>query len=476
MNPPTGVRTLALILALVATGWGASAASAAGPLHSYESRPDLRSVALQVRTGRPGVAPGRIFLAPKRGKGQQGPLIVGDDGQPLWFMPLRDGQRATDFRVQRYAGHPVLTWWQGRTSGGRGEGEGIIADETYKVIARVRAGNGLRADLHEFTLTDRGTAVLIAYQDRRRDLRAFGGSRDGRVTDGVVQEIDVATGRVLFQWRALGAIALTDSYERVPGAGEPWDAFHLNSVDEDAAGDLLVSARHTHTVYKLRRATGDVAWRLGGKRPTFHMGPGTSFALQHDARFAPDGRIRIFDNSTHRLRKRSRVIWLRVDPAARTVTLVRERHHPDDVLSGTQSNAQELPNGDLFVGWGSQGRISELSPRGGLLLDLKLPRGWDTYRAYRAAWVGRPPTPPRAAVETRQDGGTTVYVSWNGATEVAGWQLYTGDDASSLRYAGTAPRRGFETAIRLRGPAPAVQVRAVDAHGAVLGETSVVQS
>jgi hypothetical protein len=471
------LRTLVAVLALVATGWGASAASAGEPLRVYESRPDLHPVVLQVGASEPGVAPGSIFLAPKRGgTGGQGPLIAGDDGQPLWFLPLAGGQRATDFRVQRYAGRPVLTWWQGRTRGGRGEGEGIIADETYKVVARVHAGNGLRADLHEFTLTERGTALVIAYQDRSRDLTAYGGRKRGEVTDGVVQEIDVATGRVLLQWRALGAIPLSDSYARVPRGHEPWDAFHLNSVDEDAAGDLLVSARHTHTVYKLRRATGRVVWRLGGRRPTFRMGPGTGFALQHDARFAAGGRIRIFDNSSHRLRKRSRVIWLRVDPAARTVRLVRERHHPDDVLSGTQSNAQELPNGDLFVGWGSQGRITEFSPGGRLLLDLKLPRGWDTYRAYRAPWVGRPPTPPRAAVETRQDGGTTVYVSWNGATEVAGWQLYTGDDASSLRYTGTAPRRGFETQIRLRGPAPAVQVRAVDAHGAVIGETGVVES
>jgi hypothetical protein len=470
------MRPLALVLALVATGWGASSAVAGEPVRTYESRPDLRPVVLRALTSSAGVAPGSIFLAPKRGQGQQGPLIVGDDGQPVWFSPLRDGQRATDFRVQTYAGRPVLTWWQGRTSGGRGEGEGIIADESYRVIARVRAGNGVRADLHEFTLTERGTALLLAYQDRRRDLGAYGGSEDGKVTDGVVQEVDVASGRVLFQWRAMGTIPLSDSYERMPRGSEPWDAFHLNSVDEDAAGDLLVSARHTHAVYKIAKATGRVAWRLGGRRPTLRMGSGTHFALQHDARFAAGGLIRIFDNSSHALRRRSRIIWIRPDTAARTATLVRERHHPADVLSGTQSNAQELGNGDLFVGWGSQGRISELAPDGRLLLDLKLPRGWDTYRAYRSPWVGRPPTRPRAVVETREDGGATVYVSWNGATEVAGWQVYTGNDAASLGYVGTAPRRGFETRIRLPGSAPAVQVRAVDAHGAVLGETAVVES
>jgi hypothetical protein len=468
------LRTLlaAVLLVLAATG----VARGGEPVRDYETRPDLKPVVLQVRASEPGVAPGSIFLAPKRGPGQGGPLIVGDDGQPVWFLPLPDAVRATDFRVQEFGGRRVLTWWQGQATGGRGEGEGIITDESYRVIARVRAGNGVRADLHEFKLTPRGTALLIAYNDRARDLRAWGGRKRGKVTDGVVQEIDVATGRVLFQWQAMGTIPLTDSYERLPGGRVPWDAFHLNSVDEDAAGNLLVSARHTHAVYRIDRRTGAVTWRLGGKRSTFRMGAGTHFELQHDARFEADGALRLFDNSTHRVRRRSRAIWLRLDEARRTATLIRERHHPDDVLAGTQGNAQELANGDLFVGWGSQGRISELSPGGRLLLDVKLPRRWDTYRAYRDTWVGRPLTPPDVAAETRDDGGTTVYVSWNGATEVTGWQVLAGNDAASLKVVGTAPRRGFETQVRLPDLAPAVQVRALDAQGAVLGQSSVVDS
>ena len=269
------------------------------------------------------------------------------------------------------------------------------------------------------------------------------------MVDGVVQEVDVATGRVLFQWRCMGAIGLEESHVRVPRGRAPYDAFHINSVDMDAAGDLIVSARHTNAVYKISRATGEVAWRLGGERSSFEMERGTHFALQHDARFEPDGSIRIFDNSSRRLRRRSRVIWVRVDPARRTAELVREVHHPGNVLSGTQANAQTQPNGDLLVGWGSQGRISEFGPEGNLLLDLKLPRRWDTYRAYRDPWVGRPPTPPAIAAETSSEGGTTVYASWNGATEVAAWQVLAGDGPAALAVVGSAPRRGFETQMRL---------------------------
>ncbi len=470
------MRLRPFILAVLALALLAAAPARAGqPVRAYVSRPDLKPVVLNVLHAQAGLASGPIFLAPKRGPGQGGPLIAGEDGQPIWFLPLPGARRATDFRVQQYDGRPVLTWWEGIASGGRGAGEGMIADESYRVIARVRAGNGVRMDLHEFTLTPRGTALIIAYHDRPRDLRPWGGRKRGAVTDGVVQEVDVATGRVLLQWNALGAVPLPDSYVN-PHGRAAWDAFHLNSVDEDGDGNLIVSARHTRAVYKIDRATGRIAWRLGGKRSSFRMGPGARFALQHDARAQADGTIRIFDNGSRTQRRRSRAIWLRLDPGRRTATLIRERHHPAEVLAGTQGDAEVLPNGDTFVGWGSQGRISELGPGGDLLLDIRLPHLWDTYRAYRAPWVGRPATQPAVAAETREDGGTTVYVSWNGATEVAGWQVLAGDGAADLRVVGTAPRRGFETQIRLPDLAPAVVVRALDATGAVLGQSRVVAS
>src|SRR5918997_1266265 len=107
----------------------AAPATAGEPVRSYESRPDLAPVVLQARVQQPGLAPGSILLAPKRGEGQGGPLIVSSDGQPIWFLPLSGGRRATDFRVQEYGGRRVLTWWEGIASGGQGEGEGVIADE-----------------------------------------------------------------------------------------------------------------------------------------------------------------------------------------------------------------------------------------------------------------------------------------------------------------------------------------------------------
>ena len=318
---------------------------------------------------------------------------MGEDGQPIWFLPLSDGRRATDFRTQTYAGQPVLTWWEGIATGGRGAGEGIIADASYRVIARVRAGNGVRMDLHEFTLTPRGTALVMAYHDRARDLRAWGGSKRGRVTDGVVQEIDVATGRVLFQWNAMGSVPLSDSYRRITRGRTPWDAFHLNSVDEEPDGDLLVSSTpHEHGLRDRPRHRPDP---VADRRQAVELRDGRGDALRPPARRAGAGR-RHDPHLRQRPAREAPPLPRAVDPPRPPGRARRRSSAP----CSTRCRSSRAPRatrsrsrtGTRFFGWGSQGRISELSPGGGLLLDLRLPHGFDTYRAYRQPWVGRPAT------------------------------------------------------------------------------------
>ena len=112
--------------------------------------------------------------------------------------------------------------------------------------------------------------------------------------------------------------------------------------------------------------------------------------------------------------------------------------------------------------------MSEFAADGRLVLQLKLPYG-DTYRAFLAGWAGRPATRPAVAVD-----GTTLYASWNGATGIARWQVLTGTDAAHLTPAATVAWSGLETAIALDGTAAAVAVRALDAHGRILGTSKVV--
>jgi Arylsulfotransferase (ASST) len=441
----------------------------------FRSRPDLRPPAVTVDTRRTGHTRGAILLATREGK-RDGPLILDDHGDLIWFRPEPRGLTATDLRVATYQGRPVLTWWEGRFVGAWGYGEGIIADSSYRPIARVHAGNGYQADVHEFQLTSQGTALLTAYHHVERDLRSVGGPRHGRVLDNVVQEVDPATGLVRFEWHALDHVPLRDSYAPRKKGRASWDWFHLNSAQLAPDGHLLVSARNTHTIYEIDRSTGDVVWRLGGRRSTFRMGRGTDFAWQHDAELHDDGTVTLFDNeAAPPVGTQSRALRIRLDLPHRRATLVSARTHPGRLLSASQGNVQLLAGGRQFVGWGQSPWFTEFAPDGTILFDAHLARGYDSYRAYRAAWTGMPAGAPSVAAKRRDSNRTAVWASWNGATAIARWEVLAGGDPGALAPVRTVARHGFETAISIPARPRWTAVRALAADGSTLGTSAPVR-
>jgi Arylsulfotransferase (ASST) len=450
-------RPLAIVVAAAAaaaTGCG-SADKPAPPFQHFRSRPDLKPPPVRIITAAHGTAPGYVFIAPKKNVVQAGPMILDDRGRVVWFRPLNT-RGVTDFRVQRYRGRPVLTWWRGRPTHGSGDGNYAIVDDSYRTVARVRPGNGLVGDIHEFMLTPRGSALMTIFHRVR--------SGDRTVFEGAVQEVDLATGRVLFEWHSLGHVALAESYEPPPKKRSlPYDYFHVNSVDVDTDGNLLVSARNTHAIYKLDRRTGAILWRLGGMRSDFAMEPGTRFAWQHDARRRPDGTITLFDNeAAPQAGPQSRGLVLRLDMKRMRATPVRQLVHHPRLLAATQGNMQLLPDGHYFVGWGARPYFTEYDATGRrVLLDARFGYRANSYRAYRLPWTGHPRDRPAIAVD---DGA--AYVSWNGATDVARWQLL-----ADGRPAGTVPKTGFEAALPLPAGAAAVAVRALGSNGAVLARS-----
>ena len=450
-------------------------------VQGFHSRPDLHPPVVTVTAQSPAVAPGDEFVAPYRGPGQAGPMILEPSGGLVWFKPLPADTSATNLGVQEYAGKPVLTWWQGDISvHGFGLGEDVIADSTYTDIAHVRAGNGHQADLHEFQLTPQGTALITAYYPILCNLSSVGGAAYGGVTDGVFQEIDVKTGLVMYEWTSIDHVGLSESYEHAAASttAKPFDFFHINSISLDQDGSLLISARNTWTVYKVEPRSGQIAWRLGGRHSSFTMGPGTSTAWQHDPRELADGSISIFDNgASPAVHSQSRGIVVSVNQQSRTATLVSQFRHTPPLLAESQGSAQALPNGDWFVGWGQEPDFSEFSPEGQLLFDAHFPAHDESYRAFRFAWTGIPAHAPAFAFQPGPSGhGGVVYASWNGATLVASWTVLAGPSASSLKAIAQVARTGFETAIPIPiatiGPYLAVQ--ALDAAGQVLGTSQVV--
>jgi Arylsulfotransferase (ASST) len=434
---------------------------------TYHTRPDLQIPALAVTRSNSGVAPGLLFLAPYNApnNAQAGAVIVDDTGEPVWEQPLAK-LVTTDFRVQTYRGRPALTWWQGVVVDGHGVGHYVIADASYTPLARVNAGNGRSGDLHEFLLTDRGTALLTSYSIARRDLRSVGGSASGTIQDAMFQEIDVASGRVLLEWHSLDHIEIGDSYWRLSGG---WDYVHLNSIAVDRDNNLLVSSRNTHTIYKLDRTSGAIIWRMGGKHSDFTFGNEADFAWQHDARRQPDGTITLFDNGEHL----SRAVALDVDEVHHRVTLRRAYRHPANLHADSQGNVQVLPGGNVLVGWGAQPYISEFAPSGELLFDAMLAPNYVSYRAYRIPWTGAGAGAP-TVVTARQGSHIDAFVSWNGDTRVTRWVALTGTSATTLSPIGSVPRTGFETGMRLSRRVVSLAIRGVDASGVTVGTSDLV--
>ena len=207
------------------------------------------------------------------------------------------------------------------------------------------------------------------------------------------------------------------------------------------------------------------------------MGPRTQFAWQHDARLHSGGRITLFDDGfdgVTRSHKVSRGLTLDVDSAARRVSLAHADVSPSSLLSSGMGNAQLLPGGNMLVGFGDDPYTTEFSPDGEVVANLRMPHGQHSYRAFRLPWTGRPAGRPAVAA-VRTGGHATLYVSWNGATEVAFWQLEGGARRSDLKTVGTrVARTGFETALPVGTGSGYGRAVALDARGAPLGASAVV--
>jgi hypothetical protein len=428
-----------------------------------------------------GTSPGYIFLTPRAADARRpsGPTILDSQGRIAWFFPL-PGRVSSDLKPQVLNGKPVLTW---------GERDPVkappdifeippkhlyftVADQSYKPFLRVRVvGEGLGTDMHEFVITKRNTALLLGFHVVARDLSTVGGSTTGRIVDSIVQEVDLKSGKVVFNWSALEHIPMSDSIFPLPQSDNPWEAYHANSIAETSDGNLLVSMRHTSAIYKIDRKTGRVLWTLGGKSSDFEMGPGTEFDYQHDAQPLGDGRVLLFDNGASFTDRRSRFSRLKVvelDGAAKTATLVTDVVHDKAILAVSQGNARRLPNGNFFIGWGNREYFSEYTPEGQQLFDAKVPTvAYQSYRAFKRDWSGRPATRPKIVAD-RTRGRTLIWVSWNGATDVTGWRVLGGATATTLKPLGTAEKVGFETRLDVAAAPRVVRVQALDRNGEVL--------
>jgi hypothetical protein len=458
----------------------------------YRSRPDLipPSILVDRRPSDPGQAL-YVLTDCHGGEGQQGPMIIDRAGRLKWFMPVSDGgtttRRVMNLRVQSYREEPVLTFWIGGLVASHGAGHYEIYDQHYRRVRTVQAKNGLQGDLHEFVITPQDTALFTAYGVAQGTIPNPDGqgTRPGAYFYCCAQEVDIATGRLLLDWRSDHEVPFSAS-RRLPvpeDPTDPWDYFHMNSINVDPSdGNLIISSRNLWQIYKVNRQTGRTMWRLGGTGSDFAVPVNARFAFQHHVTPHGGGIYTIFDNEAGPpdIASQSRGLVLEVDEARRRVSLVREYHHVPPVLSDALGSVQPLTAGDtraegpMFMGWGESSYFTEWNARGSVVLDAKLSGGVVSYRAFQQAWTGIPQVPPHVVV-IPEGAGVRVYVSWNGSTVHRQWRVLGGATPNALSQLAVAGVDGFETEIALTRAPRWLMLEALDAVGAVAGRSDVIK-
>ncbi|KAI9933099.1 hypothetical protein ASPWEDRAFT_114453 [Aspergillus wentii DTO 134E9] len=445
------------------------------------------------------------FLTPRQGgTWNPGPVILDQNGHLVWTAYPYFGP-TYNLNVYQFKGKDYLTLWTGKDDvAGHGEGLYYMLDSSYEKAYTISAANGHVADLNDFLITLEGTALFTVYDSKPIDLRAVDGVENGWIWDSLIQEVDIETGALLFEWRASDHLSLNEVVRPREDTGDeparPWDAFHISSVDKDLRGNYLVSLRYTNSLVYIDWRTGNVIWKLGGKENMFtdlSGGTATNINWQNHARFADGGNaITLFDNASRGpgdAQNPSRGLYLGIDEGQMTVWVRNTYWSPRGISSQEHGSMQVLDSGNVLIGYGSAAAWTEFNGEGSVLCDVHFGPELNfntgnllSSRVFKQHWVGLPKTRPNIGLS-----GYEAAVSWNGATEIATWVLQgsdqeyvniDGDDASTKNnkkyvFLASVPKSGFETIISIPTDAMSRYIRALalDSEGHVLGSSRLLE-
>ncbi|CAG9955578.1 unnamed protein product [Clonostachys rosea f. rosea IK726] len=492
----------------------------------YASRPDLAPPKLNITIpAAHDVSPGYIFVGPypgfdgvRAGPEQAAAYIFTNDGDLVWSSLGYYAGWVGNFQAVQYQGKPVLQAFQGYLDPFHGHGYGtpLLLDDHYRPVALVESLNHRLISIHEFKIVNERTALVEIYQPTAIDLTPYGGTgEENWIADGIFQEFDIATGKLIFEGHTLDWASPADSV--IPlrsgraftgvNASDAWDYFHINSVDKNNDGDYLISGRHMSALYKVNGSDGSLIWQLGGHKSTFDLPEGLDFGYQHDARFlnsSSDGMIEtisFFDNSARsdrqraggvdRLHPHSRARIVQLNNTDNTAKEVKTFIPPDMLSVPSQGNVQVLHNQNVFVNWGQEGAVTEFRPDGTPIFHAYLDSGAlapgvQSYRGFRYEWTGFSSETP-AIVALTENKDTTIYVSWNGDTVTTAWQFYyqcvggANSRVLGARSLGEVERKSFETKLTVPshkmqcgGEGSGVYAKALDKSGNVLSTSTMV--
>jgi hypothetical protein len=372
-------------------------------------------------------------------------------------------------------------------------GRGVILNKNYQLEKAILSpADSHDFNMHEFNILDGGkSAVTCIYRPTLVSLGDFGRPGDDSwVVSGGIAEYDLTTNDVLFKWDGADHIPVHESnifhaWDQPQGA-PGWDYVHANAVDKNAAGEYIISMRFTNTIYGVG-GDGRILWRLGGTESSFRQD--FTFSKQHDVKFVSsngtDHVISLLNNASDEASNDenvSSVLYIQLDTRAMTARLVRRINRPDGQLTRLRGNAQTLSNDNTFVGWSKFGYQSEHAPNGDVLMTARFVSDrYSTYRAYKSEFVGRPLTKPDVVASVYGTSNisinTVIHVSWNGATDVAGWNFYAqAREQSESVLIGHAEKIDFETMYIVDGYMDYIVAEALDRNGDSMVKSAVHRS
>lgn len=350
-------------------------------------------------------------------------------------------------------------------------------------------------DAHESLITTSNTLIVSVYNTTQADLTSVGYTKKSWILDSLVYEFDIETNEVLWSWSAadhVDQIPFTASHKPISEppllAALAWDYFHINAVAEYGEG-YLISSRTLWSIIYVSKATGEVIW-------TFNGGDGGDFTLpdlpsdyatdelfkwQHDIRVKSTSdtglTVTLFNNNnvgTGDLLQPNTSYGLEVTLNTNdwTSTLDQVLYDSSDAVHTiAEGDRQTLSDtGGALVNYGYQPQAKEFSADGEVVWSAQ----WGTisdgaYRARKFVYEGTPHTLPSITIE-KNSGSFTVYVSWNGATEVNKWQI-VGCSVTGLV---SVAKSGFETSWTGICPAARVHAIALNAGGATLATSNSI--
>ena len=377
--------------------------------------------------------PDPIFIDNRGGGGDPFNVIFDNNGNPIWYSKYPDERR--DMKVQHNGTLTMLA-----RNGGL---HFNVFNTHYQQIGTNWAANGYGVDEHELQILADGTYFLVALASQTVDMSRYvvGGNPSASVTEMAIQEFDSA-GELIIQWRAWDHFDVRDESQFINILGSSFDFPHMNAIDVDTDGNILLSSRNTSEVTKINRDTGDIIWRLGGAHNqfTYINDPLNGTRNQHAIRMVTTNDYTMFDNGNLHSPSMSRAVEYRLNPTDMTATLIWQ--YPTNPTSSTYSyymgDVQRLPNGNTLIDWavGSLPKLTEVRPDGSKAFEMNWADHWEAYRTWRCAWQGSA-AQPYLLVESYPDNITLIFNQF-GDTNVAYYKIYGGPTSQSTNLLATS--------------------------------------